>query len=60
MVRVIKFNEPPLATLHELRTVYTFADFLDFLEIIDLHESVMDQHRVKMEQALEQKKGYRG
>ena len=59
-MRIIKFNEPPLATLQELRTVYTFDDFLNFLEIIDLHESVMEQNRAKMEQALNQKKGQRG
>jgi len=59
VVRIIKFNEPPLATLHELRTVYTFADFLDFLEMIDLHESLVEEQRGKIEQALRDKQNKR-
>jgi len=39
--------------------VYTFDDFLNFLEIIDLHESIAEQNRMKAEQALRDKQGRR-
>ncbi|MCK2056923.1 hypothetical protein [Methylobacterium sp. 37f] len=32
-------SEPPLCTLHELRTIYTLDDLADFHEVLDLREA---------------------
>jgi hypothetical protein len=37
-------NEPQLCTLHELRTIYTLSDLYDFVEMIDVTESIREQH----------------
>ena len=39
----------PLATLHELQTIYGIVDLYDFLEILDVHNSVAEEHHKEAE-----------
>ena len=40
---------PPLATLHELDTVYTIDHLEDFLEILDMEELILEESIKEME-----------
>jgi hypothetical protein len=43
----ILLSNPPLCTLHELRTVYTIDDLADFHEALDLREADLNYWRQK-------------
>ena len=56
------FCEPPLCTLHELRTIYTLDDLADFHEVLNLRNATIDRRQIEIErrkQIADSKKGRR-
>ena len=49
--------EPPLATKHELSTIYSLKDFYDFLEIIEVNEALKEISFKEEQKRLEKKMG---
>lgn len=49
--------EPPLATKHELSTIYSLKDFYDFLEIIEVNEALKEISFKEEQKRLETKMG---
>lgn len=41
------FANPPLCTLHELRTIYTLSDLADFHEILNVREGGVSKARAE-------------
>lgn len=62
-MRVLKFNEPKLCSLHELRTVYTLNDLYGFVEIIEVHNALMEQaqseNEAKHRESMDKNRGQR-
>jgi hypothetical protein len=44
---VITCQEPRLATLHELQTIYSLEDLYDFLEIIEVREAILMEDKAQ-------------
>lgn len=56
------FANPPLCTLHELRTVYTLDDLANFHEVLDVREATAERwerDRARDAALLARKKGRR-
>lgn len=52
-------SNPPLCTLHELRTVYTLDDLANFHELLDLQEAAGDKAARSMRDKQDKQKGRR-
>ena len=53
-------SEPPICTLHELRSIYTIDDLADFHELLDLREAAADKaNRVAEREAQARQQGRR-
>lgn len=53
-------SEPPLCTLHDLRTIYTLDDLADFHEVLDLREAAGEKaSRVAEREAQTRSRGRR-
>jgi hypothetical protein len=44
---VITSQEPRLATLHELQTVYSLEDLYDFLEILEVRDAILAEDKAR-------------
>lgn len=49
--------EPPLCTLNELRTVYSFVDLLDFNSVLDFQEDLQAKARSEAKRRAKEPKG---
>ena len=46
-IKVVVGQEPRLATLHELQTVYSLEDLYDFLEILEVRDAILAEDKAR-------------